>query len=217
MKTLVIGLITFVLFLVNFGNNSLHSQQNQNMLSRINAFPKESLSSDEIKSLVFMREEEKFAQDVYTTLYNKWGVKVFNNISSSEQQHTNAILALLTKYGIADPAKDKPAGVFTDVTLQKLYNELVSQGSTSVVNAYIVGATIEDLDIFDLKKALVTIDNQDIRFVYGNLIEGSKNHLRSFYRQIVKSGGSYTAQHISAADFELIINSSGKTGYKKRR
>jgi hypothetical protein len=45
---------------------------------------------EEAASLQFMREEEKLAHDVYVTLYEQWGLRVFNNISRSEQQHTEA-------------------------------------------------------------------------------------------------------------------------------
>ena len=43
------------------------------------------LSEAEIDGLLFMREEEKLARDVYITLYDIWRDSVFDNISSSEQ------------------------------------------------------------------------------------------------------------------------------------
>ena len=39
------------------------------------------VSPAEAASLQFMREEEKLAHDVYVTLYEQWGLRVFNNIS----------------------------------------------------------------------------------------------------------------------------------------
>lgn len=39
------------------------------------------VSPAEAEGLQFMREEEKLAHDVYVTLYQKWGVRVFDNIS----------------------------------------------------------------------------------------------------------------------------------------
>jgi len=35
---------------------------------------------------------------------------------------------------------------------------------------------------------------------------GSRNHMRSFYGQIVGLGGTYTAQFISQEELEAIIN-----------
>jgi hypothetical protein len=75
-----------------------------------------------------------------------------------------------------------------------------------------VGATIEDLDIFDLNNWLTKVDNQDIQFVYQNLNKGSRNHMRSFYGQVVNAGGTYTAQFITQAELDAIINSTNETG-----
>lgn len=160
-----------------------------------------------------MREEEKLARDVYITLYNNWGVNIFTNISISEQTHMESILLLLNKYSLIDPVGSNPVGEFRNTLLQGLYTQLVAQGSISLLEAYKVGATIEDLDIFDLNTALISIDNQDIRLVYDMLTKGSRNHLRSFYKNILNVGGTYTPQYISQAEFDAIVNSPMETGF----
>ena len=73
-----------------------------NLQAQINSLPKEPLNQTELTSLSFMREEEKLARDVYITLYNKWGVNIFTNISNSEQAHMEAILMLLNQYSLTD-------------------------------------------------------------------------------------------------------------------
>ena len=99
------------------------------------------LSAEEIAGLKFMREEEKLAHDVYIALYALYGNDdIFYRISLSETTHTEAILALLVKYGIPDPAAGKPAGVFEDPALQALYDTLIAMGSASQVAALKVGA-----------------------------------------------------------------------------
>jgi hypothetical protein len=173
----------------------------------------EALSSEEQSSLQFMREEEKLARDVYITLYDKWGVNIFSNISKSEQTHMDAVLLLLTKYSLTDPVGTNAIGVFSNTELQHLYDELVAQGEMSLLDAYQVGATIEDLDIFDLANALDNNDNQDNTLVYEMLSKGSRNHLRSFYGNILNVGGSYTPQYITQAAFDAIINSPKETGF----
>lgn len=180
--------------------------------AKINAFPKEALSADEKSSLLLMREEEKLAHDVYLAMFSKWQVNVFTNIASSEQKHTDAVLTLLNKYNLSDPADKNAPGVFKDSTLQSLYNQLVAQGNASVLDGFKVGATIEDLDIYDLNNWNAKIDNQDIQYVYQNLNKGSRNHLRSFYSQIVSAGGSYTARFISQTELDAIVNSAKETG-----
>jgi len=188
------------------------NEANKDITGQINSFPTEPLNAYELSSLMTMREEEKLAHDVYVTLYNRWGVNIFTNIAASELTHTNAVLTLLNKYNLTDPASGKPVGVFQDSTLQSLYTQLVTQGQLSELNAFIVGATIEDVDIFDLNNWSVQVDNQDIKYVYQNLTKGSRNHLRSFYGQVINAGSTYTAQYISQAELEAIVNSEKETG-----
>ena len=64
----------------------------------------------------------------------------------------------------------------------------MAQGNTSVLDAYKVGAKIDDLDIFDLKNALINLDNQDIHIVYDNLTKGRLNNMRSFYKNLLNVG-----------------------------
>ena len=78
----------------------------------INELPLEDVSPGEMNGLVFMREEEKLARDVYLTLHEQWGRRVFANISKSEQRHTDAIKYLLLKYEISDPVTEDSLGVF---------------------------------------------------------------------------------------------------------
>jgi len=185
---------------------------NLSVTSQIEAFPVEALNADELNSLQLMREEEKLARDVYTTLYAKWNVNVFTNIASSEQQHTDAVLTLINKYNLSDPVVSSVVGVFSDPELQNLYNQLVAQGNLSVLDAYKVGVTIEDLDIFDLEEALSKSDNQDIKYTFDLLTMGSRNHMRSFYGQIVGLGGTYSAQFITQAELEAIVTSPREKG-----
>lgn len=194
------------------GNNTAENMDLALLQTRLNTLPYEVLNEEEKSSLIYMREEEKLARDVYITLNTKWNATVFSNISSAEQTHMDAVLMLLKKYNITDPVGTNGMGVFTNQTLQAIYTQLVTQGNTSVLAAYKTGATIEDLDIFDLKTALVKTDNQDIKLVYDNLNRGSRNHLRAFYRNILNAGGVYTPQYITQAEFDSIINSAMETG-----
>lgn len=162
------------------------------------------ISEQEKNSLLQMREEEKLAHDVYTALYEKWGKQIFRNIAASEETHTKAVLWLLNKYNIPDPAKSD-IGTFTSADIQKLYDTLVSQGNTSLLDALIVWATIEDLDIYDIDTQMKDIDNADILTVYSQLKRGSENHMRAFVKNITQVGWTYTPRYISQADYAAIL------------
>jgi len=204
----VFSIATMLISCNKNNDNNINNDFNTQVIN----LPKEPLNSDEQAALSFMREEEKLARDVYTFLYSKWQINIFSNISSGEQTHMEAILLLLNKYSLPDPVGNNPAGVFTNSILQHLFNQLTIQGSVGSLDALKVGATIEDLDIYDLKTALTKADNHDIRLVYENLMKGSRNHLRSFYSTILGAGGTYTPQYITQAEFDAIINSAMETG-----
>lgn len=221
-KSVFIAVLAALTFMVSSCNkddtpaqiiNSNNALYLDNLKTQINNLASEPLNDFEISNLPFMREEEKLARDVYITLYNKWRVSIFYNISTSEQSHMDGILILLNRYSISDPVGSNAVGVFGNVQLQNLYTQLVLQGSVSLAEAYKVGATIEDLDIFDLTNALENCDNQDIQLVYESLTKGSRNHLRSFYKFILSTGGIYIPQYISQAAFDAIISSAMETGF----
>lgn len=52
----------------------------------------------------------------------------------------------------------------------------------------------------------------DIALVYDNLLKGSRDHLRSFYRQIESNGGTHTPTHITQSQFDDIVNSDMERG-----
>ncbi len=183
-------------------------------LANISALPLQELSSGEKAGLLQMREEEKLARDVYLALYEKWQLPIFTNIARSEQQHMDAVAALLKRYAIPDPisGEQTPLGIFADKHLQQLYDDLVENGSRSLLAALDVGATIEDLDIKDLHELLEQTDNQDITLVYQNLAKGSRNHLRSFTGQLAQQNASYTAKYLSQEQVDQIISSPQERG-----
>ncbi len=170
------------------------------------------LSAEEEESLLFVREEEKLARDVYLALDDKWGTQteVFSTIAESENIHTDAVKILIEKYSLEDPvSENSEKGVFQNDTLQNLYTNLVEQGSNSLEDALIVGATIEDLDISDLEKDMEIIDNEDILLVYSNLVDGSESHMRAFLQGL----DSYDPQYISVERYEEIMSEeAGNTG-----
>jgi hypothetical protein len=174
--------------------------------------PADTIYDNEINMLQYMREEEKLARDVYITLFSQYQVNIFDNISKSEQVHMDRILCLLNYYNIEDPVIDQ-IGVFSNTDLQDLYNSLVAQASISLIDAYTVGATIEDVDIFDLDEYMNETTNEAILTIFGHLECGSENHMRAFSRLLNNNSSVYTPQYISQEDYDAIISaSSGSCG-----
>ena len=170
--------------------------------------PASDLSAEETAALLFMREEEKLARDVYNALYATWGQQTFLNIASSEQMHMDEVKVLMDRYALTDPAL--APGQFTDPTLQTLYDQLMAQGSLSLADALKVGATIEEVDIVDLQTRLAQTDNADIQLAYTNLLNGSYSHLQAFTSTLLnQTGETYQPQYLTAEQYQTIISSTG--------
>jgi hypothetical protein len=165
-----------------------------------------SLTTQEKSDLLFMREEEKLARDVYLTLYDLWQRPVFASIATSEQQHMDSILGLLNTYKLPDPSAGKLVGEFVNAELQALYDALVARGRQSVLDALQVGGIIEETDIEDLTAAMDTARIRNLDNVYANLLNGSYNHLRAFASQIsALTGQPYAAQVVPQATVDAIL------------
>lgn len=165
------------------------------------------MTAEEQHDLLYMREEEKLARDVYSYMYTKYGLNVFKNIGKSEQRHMDKLLVIIDKYGFSDPVALSPeVGQFSDADLQALYDALITKGDVSLEEALVVGATIEDVDIFDLDNAIDKTSNADLLEAYANLNCGSRNHLRAFIGQLTDKGITYTPQYISQAQFDTTLD-----------
>jgi hypothetical protein len=210
-----------ILGIVNFMgcSNSVEAEPSEtfsdqvNLTKTINDLPFEEVNPGEMDGLIFMREEEKLARDVYLRLFENWGKRVFKNISESEQTHTDAIKYLLEKYEIPDPVGNDSSGVFKNVILQDLYNTLIEQGSISLIEALKVGALIEEIDILDIQKELdVHVDNEDITMVYNNLLKGSRNHLRAFVKNLSRQGIEYLPVKLTEQQYLQILSNVWERG-----
>ncbi len=166
------------------------------------------LNDTEISSLLFMREEEELARDLYLDIYEAKGSRLttFKTISdNAETKHADAMLSLLTKYGIDDPSTGA-RNTYTSTELQDLYDSLLSDaiGSDDLA-ALRVGALVEEEDIFDINthKDNISTEHTDIIATYDKLLCGSRNHLRAFVKEIELISGSTYVTQVPALDTEV--------------
>lgn len=189
------------------------------------------LDFNEATHLEFMREEEKLARDVYTTLGMLYPDSVvFGHIDDSEQRHTDAVREMLEEYGLEDPNTNDNPGVFTGEAygayFTEKYHYLVELASASELDALYVGAFIEELDMMDINRCpqvivdqdngieessqcgLIYTDQADIINLYTNLLDGSTSHLAGYVRAIesIIGGGAYTAQVLSQEEVDDILD-----------
>lgn len=179
--------------------------------SYIASLPLETLDAQELADLTFMREEEKVARDVYRVLHQAWGTPVFANIAASEQEHMDLTLLIFNRYGLADPLVSDATGDFSNPLLASVYQRLITLGQLSPMHGMLVGALIEDFDIFDLRAALLRTDNRDFRTVLQNLRRGSRNHMRAFWGQLDAMGVTFQGLRLSPLDILRIVSTPVET------
>lgn len=206
LSTLVALLSGILLSAAGCGSRDQSSSQSRSPES--NGVNLDELTPEVRTDIITLREEEKLARDVYHALYDYWGAEPFANIGASEQRHLDSVRALITRYEIEDPAVDDRRGVFTQPTFARLYGELTHAGQASLLAAFQVGASIEELDIADIDRMQSHEAPADVRAVYDNLTCGSRNHLRAFMRQINNHEGSFVPKHLTVSRVEAIIASA---------
>ena len=195
-----IGVFALILIVMstNLACNDDEADTSTNELESVN------LSIDDTNALLFMLEEEKLARDTYEYLDKLFGIIQFSNIKLSEQSHMSAVAKLLDDYEIDYTIL--PYGEFENEEMQGLYDQLVENGQIDAMNALVVGATIEDLDIVDLEEFIEATSNTSIISVFENLQCGSRNHLRSFVSAIESSSETYEPQFLSIEAYNEIID-----------
>jgi hypothetical protein len=87
---------------------------------------------------------------------------------------------LLTKYKLWNPTTNRKAGVFYNVDLQALYNQLIVEGSAGLVEAFGVGVKVEVVDIASLEELLLNPMPADVKAALDLLLAASRNHLEAF-------------------------------------
>lgn len=190
----------------------------------------QSVDYNEEIHLIFMRQEEKLARDVYIYLGIAYPrSRVFGNIDDSEQVHMDAVADKLDKYGIPDPVINDNTGVFTGEEFGEHFTEtyrlLTERGAISLLDAYYVGAFIEELDMYDINLCpdeillmdnglddaedcgKVYTDNSDIKRLYTHLLNGSESHLRAYVKNIERiiGVGNYEPQVLEPEELDSIL------------
>lgn len=188
------------------------------------------LDVNEQTHLIYMREEEKLARDVYLKLGEMYpNSRIFGKIDDSEQKHTDAVRRMIEKYGLEDPSTNDNVGVFTGkeygAYFTEKYNLLIERSSISELEALYVGAYIEEVDMLDINQCPKVIveadngindisecgkvytDNPDVKRLYNSLLAGSDNHLAGYVRNIEKQVGigSYQAQVLTQEEVDTLL------------
>lgn len=174
--------------------------------------PMGDLSEPELEAILYLREGEKLARDVLLVSAEGWGAEVFRQVAKSEDTHVEAMGILIDRYELWDPLSVTSVGEYVNEELQALYNNLVAQGSPSLVAALKVGVAIEEISILDLREYQAETDDADVLLVYENLLRGSRNHLRVFVGLLGEQGEAVERRYLSQNLFDEIVSTPPEPG-----
>ncbi len=142
------------------------------------------LTATESGDILFMREEEQLAHDLYVRWGGMYTIPVFSNIAASETMHIQQVQLLIDRYGLQGNRIGNASTGYQNATIQSLYNSLAPQGDASLTGALEAGLAVEERDIADLDQALGNTTRSDIIQVWSSLRRGSENHKSAFLRQL---------------------------------
>ncbi len=201
-----------VLSVVGCGSGSSSVVETSNIPSEVEIAldaPVSKLSQELTNTLAYMGNEERLAYDVYNALYDQYGTEQFTKIATNgEYQHITVVQELIQKYKLSDdvnftnvdleplgyintPIEAMDAGTYDIAAIQKLYDDLVAQGSTSEIDGLKVGCIIEVVDVNDLNRDIVLAESEgatDIVTVFNFLRDGSYNHYWAFDKGLKNQG-----------------------------
>lgn len=172
---------------------------------QVGAMIAQPLGADERRDLLQICELRKLARDLYSELARRWGALALVHVGIAEEAHLDAIGALLEHDGLADPLPGRAVGESGDPQIRALHAQLAEMGLRSEMAAFQVGLLVEELGLRDLSAARSRTHQPEITAVYDDLMRSSRNHMRTFFRQMQRFEGEYVPQYLALTDFEAIV------------
>lgn len=189
-----------------FQGPALAASHDDHLEVMLEGMPIGELTEEEKEGILYLREEEKLARDLYSAFYDKWGLRTFSQVSMSEKNHMDSMKLLVDRYGLEDPVIEE-RGRFSDPKLQQIYYTFLAKGMTSRGEAILVALMVEEMDVYDFREEQKKTDKPDLLVIYENLERGSRNHLRAYGRQLKKENLVYKAEYLSQAEVDSIMAS----------
>ncbi|MCC6866474.1 MAG: DUF2202 domain-containing protein [Ignavibacteria bacterium] len=164
------------------------------------------INDEEKRSLEYMTQEEKLARDYASQMGTKYNSDFFNKVAAEKQDDLDKIKDILKSKNVDDPVKNDEAGIYKSDTFKDIYTRLTDSGNLNVNEAFKGGAEIAELQIKDLNKYLTSVSDKDIKDNYTELKKNAEKNLKSYVNQLSQKGIGYFPKHITADDFNKILN-----------
>lgn len=165
------------------------------------------LPSEEHGPILYTLQETKVVRDVYVALDAQWNNPLFKQLLITEKDHVDYLAKLVNLYGLNLPTaimEDEP-GVFNDESLEKMYASMVATGRTSEIEAYQIGAKLEETLILEMTKIMNKTDVIKVFLAYQRVVKTSQYHLRLLVTKLRDLGVEYNPTVLSKADYDAIF------------
>ena len=182
------------------------------LLAYLETLPVATLTESEAAWILFVREEEKLARDLYLAFAADSTLPAFSKVAEAEQRHFDLTGWLIARYDLVDPAFGRLPGQFTNSTLQALYDELLAIGGESDLAALTAAGLVEETDLVDVGELDPATSADDLATVAQNLARGSRNHLRGFVQALANQAVTYEPVVLDAESYAEIIESETERG-----
>lgn len=153
------------------------------------------------EKLWYQLEEEKMAMDFYNSMYEKYDLLAFKNLTKSEERHMDCIKTLLLTQSDFSSVKILTPGNYVHKDIKALYDNLESSGQASLLEALKSGAYIEEKCISDLEVLIKIADNELIQNRMYNLYEVSRCHLHLMVSHLNNRDAEYRPVILSVKEY----------------
>jgi hypothetical protein len=168
-----------------------------------------SLDSSTASQLQYLYDQEKLALDLNWVFHWKWDEPTFQSLGALERRHMDALHALMKGYGLKPLLESKAEGGYGEDDHQRAWDQLLSRGSVSRLEAYRSIAYVEEWDITEIRALIGTTNQQSVINASTELLTGAEQHLQRLVSRIKGLGRHYEAQLLSQSDVDEICAGIG--------
>jgi hypothetical protein len=163
-----------------------------------------SLDHSTASQVQYLYDQEKLALDLNWVFHWMWDEPTFQSIGALERRHMDELHALLKVYGLEPLLESKAEGGYGHDDHQQAWDQLLSRGSDSRLDAYLTVAYMEEWDITKIRDLISSTDEQSVINASTKLLTGAEQHLRTLVSRIKALGHDYEAQLLSQTDVNEI-------------
>ena len=161
--------------------------------------------------VVWMHDSERLALNLNQAFYDDWGEPLFASIAAAKPRYMDKLLDLIDWYDIRwfGDISNEP-GFYTDERNADAFDELVERGKSSLQNALLAAAYVEESNISEYRASISGLEMW--YYIPGDgmqlLVDAYHDLLNAAYvnlTKLVSRVDGYSAQILTQADVDAII------------